>query len=89
MTIHCEITCSDPFGPCGWIEVDPVDYEYEGADPDGEIETYLRDLKEGEITHEPADFPGEYPPRHKTIMVKETLQTFDPIWLVHLPDDFE
>lgn len=94
MTIRATIIGSD-FAPAGWVEVDPFDYTYTGADPDGTVEAYLSGFKDG--THD-LDWPEEddvhddateeYPPDLKLVALSKTMSEFDPIWYVDLPSDF-
>lgn len=93
MTIRAEII-GDDFAPAGWVEVDPFDYSYTGADPDGEVEAYLAGVADGSVVFNwPAedDVNGddEYPPDLKLLALKARLDGFAPIWYVDLPGDFE
>lgn len=94
MTIRAEIIGSD-FAPAGWVEVDPFDYNYTGADPDGTVEAYLSDVQTGvrdfdwpeeDDVHD--DSTDDYPPDLKLVALSKTMRGFAPIWYVDLPDDF-
>lgn len=92
MTIKAQIYCF-PEGDCGWVQVDPFDYEYTGPDPDGEVEAYLEGIATGEVefyygVEEEPDEP-EYPPALKLMEIKTVLPSNDGVWYIELPDDFE
>lgn len=93
MTIRARIIGDEEWVSQGWVEVDPFDYQYDGPDPDGEIESYLSDVADGTVEYGwPQEYEGDdadYPPDLKMIAIKEALQDFEPIWFVDLPDDFE
>lgn len=93
MTIRAEIIGSD-CAPAGWVEVDPFDYHYTGADPDGAVETYLSDVQDGTRTfdwpeEDDEHYGTEYAPDLKLLTLANDLRWLDPIWYVDLPADFE
>lgn len=92
MTIRVEIIPDDIGFSVGWVEVGPYDYEYNGADPDGEIEQYLSDVGDGTISYDwPEDYDSEgleYPPEFEILHIKHRLEKFDEIWYIEFPDDF-
>lgn len=92
MAIKAQIHCF-PEGSCGWIQVDPFDYEYTGPDPDGEVEAYLNGVATGEIKfHHGMEIDyddSEYPPELKLMEIKNVLPSREGIWFIELPDDFE
>ncbi|WP_178915435.1 hypothetical protein [Natronomonas gomsonensis] len=93
MTIRAEIIGSD-LAPAGWVEVDPIDYEYTGADPDGEVVAYLERVKNGTRSfdwpvEDDVNYDDEYPPDLILVAIKSEIQALDPVWYLDLPSDFE
>jgi hypothetical protein len=93
MTLRGLIIGNDSSGVEGWVEVDPFDFKYTGPDPDGEIKSYLNHIADGTIEYgwpaDGGDYSKEYPSDLKLINIKETLEWFDEVWYVDLPDDLE
>ena len=81
--------------PSGWFEVDPFDYEYDGIDPDGEVVGFLDDVADGtwefDTPHDSigdVEYPDQAPPAYKVVVISQMLESFDSIWFVDWPDDY-